>query len=57
MKRVLTSFWTARVLVILGFLLGWNSLSATAGHIGNPQTLLVGEWDSRRTAGTISLGN
>ena len=42
MKRVLTSFWTARVLVILGFLLGWNSLSATAGHIGNPQTLLVG---------------
>ena len=28
--------------MILGFLLGWNSLSATAGHIGNPQTLLVG---------------
>ncbi len=42
MKSFLTNLWTARVLVILGFLFGWNSLSATAGHIGNPQTMFVG---------------
>jgi hypothetical protein len=41
MKNLLTNLWTARVLVILGFLLGWGSLSATAGHIGSARHLLV----------------
>ena len=41
MKNVLTNIWTARVLVILGFLLGWGSLSATAGHIASDRHLLV----------------
>ena len=39
--KFLTHIWTARVLVIAGFLLGWNSLSATARHIGNDLFLLV----------------
>ena len=41
MKSILTNFWTARALVILGFLLGWGSLSATARHIGSDRHLLV----------------
>jgi hypothetical protein len=41
--KILTHIWTARVLVIAGFLLGWNSLSATARHIGNDLFLLVPE--------------
>jgi hypothetical protein len=41
MKSFLTNIWTARALVILGFLLGWGSLSATAGHIGSERHLLV----------------
>jgi hypothetical protein len=38
---VLNSIWTARILILIGFLAGWNSLGATAGHIGNESTLLV----------------
>ena len=41
MKSFLTNFWTARVLIIVGFLLGWGSLSATARHIGSERHLLV----------------
>jgi hypothetical protein len=41
--KILTNLWTARVLVIIGFLAGWNSLSATARHIGNDAFLLVPE--------------
>ena len=41
MKSFFTNFWTARALVILGFLLGWGSLSATARHIASDQHLLV----------------
>jgi hypothetical protein len=41
MKNLLTNLWTARVLVIVGFLAGWNSLSATVGHVGNQAFLLV----------------
>jgi len=37
----LTNIWTARALVIIGFLAGWNSLSATVGHMGNELFLLV----------------
>ena len=33
--EILKTLWPARVLVIAGFLLGWNSLSATVGHLGN----------------------
>ena len=32
--KILTNLWTARILVIVGFLLGWGSLSATVTHIG-----------------------
>jgi hypothetical protein len=39
--RILTNLWTARILVIIGFLAGWNSLSATANHIGNELFLLT----------------
>ena len=42
MPSILNTIWTARVLVIAGFLLGWNSLSATARHIGDEQSMLVG---------------
>jgi hypothetical protein len=38
----LTNLWTARILIIVGFLAGWNSLGATVGHIGNDSFLLVG---------------
>ncbi len=38
---VLKNFWTARVLIIAGFLLGWNSLSATVGHLSNDLFLFV----------------
>ena len=41
MKRLLANLWTARVLVIIGFLAGWNSLGATVGHVGNDRFLLV----------------
>jgi hypothetical protein len=37
----LTNIWTGRVLIIAGFLLGWGSLSATVGHIGNSAFLLT----------------
>lgn len=39
--NILTNLWTARVLVIIGFLAGWTSLGATLDHIGNPATLLT----------------
>lgn len=39
--RWLTHIWTARILVIAGFLLGWNSIGATIGHVGNDAFLLV----------------
>jgi hypothetical protein len=39
--NVLKNLWTARILVIAGFLLGWNSLSATVGHLGSDLFLLV----------------
>jgi hypothetical protein len=38
--QILTSFWTARLLVLAGFLAGWTSLGASAGHIGDPATLM-----------------
>ena len=41
MVQYLTNIWTARVLVIIGFLAGWNSLSATVSHMGNDLFLLV----------------
>jgi hypothetical protein len=41
--KILTNLWTARILVIIGFLLGYNSLSATARHIGSDAVLLVPE--------------
>ena len=39
--NILTSLWTARVLVIIGFLAGWTSLGATAAHLGNDLFLLT----------------
>ena len=39
----ITNIWTARVLVIAGFLFGWNSLGATMRHMGNELFLLVAE--------------
>jgi hypothetical protein len=41
LMKILTNLWTARILVIIGFLAGWNSLSATVGHIGNDAFLLT----------------
>lgn len=38
---ILKNLWTARVLVIIGFLLGYGSLGATIGHVGNDLILLV----------------
>ena len=42
LTNLLTNLWTARLLILAGFLLGWGSLSATVGHIGNDSFLLVG---------------
>jgi hypothetical protein len=42
MKNILTNIWAGRVLVIAGFLLGYNSLNATVTHVGNDAFLLVG---------------
>ena len=39
--NILKNLWTARVLVIMGFLLGYGSLGATIGHVGNDLFLLV----------------
>jgi hypothetical protein len=39
--HILSHIWTARVLVIAGFLAGWTSLGATFGHIGDPSTLMT----------------
>jgi hypothetical protein len=39
--RWITDIWTGRVLIIAGFLFGWNSLSATVGHMGNDLFLLT----------------
>ena len=41
MLPFLTNLWTARVLVIVGFLAGWNSVGATIRHIGNDLFLLT----------------
>ena len=38
---VLTHIWTARALVIIGFLAGWGSLGATFAHLGDPSTLMT----------------
>jgi hypothetical protein len=40
--NILTDLWTARVLVIAGFLAGWGSLGATFEHIGDASTLMTG---------------
>jgi hypothetical protein len=40
---ILTNLWTARILVIVGFLAGWNSIGATIGHVGSDAFLLVPE--------------
>ena len=37
----ITNIWTARVLVITGFLFGWGSIGATVRHVGNELFLLV----------------
>ncbi len=39
--KILTNIWSARVLVIIGFLAGWTSLGATFAHIGNDAFLLT----------------
>lgn len=39
--KILTNLWTARVLVIIGFLAGWNSLGSTFAHIGSDAFLLT----------------
>ena len=35
------NIWAARLLIIAGFILGWNSLSATVRHLGNENFMLV----------------
>ena len=37
----ITNIWTARALVIVGFLAGWNSLGATVRHVGSDAFLLT----------------
>lgn len=39
--NVLTNIWTGRILIIVGFLFGWNSITATIGHVGNDAFLLT----------------
>lgn len=39
--HILTNLWTARVLIIIGFLAGWNSLGATFNHLGSELFLLT----------------
>lgn len=39
--NILNNLWTARALVIIGFLAGWGSLGATFGHIGDDSTLMT----------------
>ena len=41
--KILANLWTARILVIVGFLAGWNSLGATFAHVGNDLFLLTPE--------------
>jgi hypothetical protein len=36
------SIWVGRVLIIIGFLAGYNSIGATVTHLGNDAFLLVG---------------
>ncbi len=39
--RILNNIWTARALIIIGFLAGWNSIGATVRHLGSDLFLLV----------------
>lgn len=39
----LKSIWPGRVLIVTGFAAGYNSLSATVGHLGNDAFLLVAD--------------
>ena len=41
--KLLWNLWTARVLVIIGFLAGYGSVGATFRHIGNDRFLLTPE--------------
>ena len=41
--KLLWNLWTARVLVIVGFLAGYGSVGATFRHIGNERFLLTPE--------------
>ena len=41
LKKLLTDFWTARVLVIVGLLYGYKPISVTFSHIGKENYLLA----------------
>ncbi len=41
MLKLLTNLWTARVLVILGFISAYGPVGATFSHIGNERMLLI----------------
>jgi hypothetical protein len=43
------SIWVGRVLIVAGFLAGYNSLSATVGHLGSNAFLLVAESPTGQT--------
>ena len=39
----ITNIWTGRVLIVAGFLAGYNSIGATVRHLGSDAFLLVAE--------------
>ena len=41
MTKLLTNFWTARVLIIIGLLAGYIPISSTFDHIGDVESLLT----------------
>jgi hypothetical protein len=43
MMKIFSNFWTARGLVIIGFLAGYGPVGATFRHIGNERFLLTSE--------------
>ena len=46
---MLTNIWVGRVLIIAGFLAGYNSIGATVRHLGNEAYLLVAESPTGQT--------
>ena len=56
MQKILSNLWTARVLVIIGFLAGYVPVGSTFGHIGDERFMPTHTWHHFLREGFGDLG-